>query len=199
MFENFEINIGGGTLLVSHDMKLGVINLTNGSSPEGGRFTVKGGDTRFTDEPSTMVCTHDELAGLLRDLLKVAVSPEKPRKESLIAAVPGVGIVVYRTDAGIGVIGKIDGGTVAVANLLDSVEPEPEPHQEETCDKTDPKHYQFPGGTQVIDITQHLGFLGGNVVKYVSRAGRKDGESPMDDLLKAQWYLNRLIEKESGQ
>jgi hypothetical protein len=32
------------------------------------------------------------------------------------------------------------------------------------------------------------------VVKYLYRAGKKSS-SPMEDLKKAQWYLNRLIEQ----
>lgn len=63
-------------------------------------------------------------------------------------------------------------------------------------DKTNPSHYQFGSGVEVIQITQHLGFLLGNVVKYSARAGRKDGEDVLDDLYKAQWYLNRQIEIE---
>jgi len=63
-------------------------------------------------------------------------------------------------------------------------------------DKTNPSHYQFGGGVEVIHITQHLGFLLGNVVKYSARAGRKDGEAVLDDLYKARWYLNRQIEIE---
>lgn len=57
-----------------------------------------------------------------------------------------------------------------------------------------PQHYQFPGGVQVIDITKHLDFLTGNVVKYVARAGRK-GER-LEDLLKAKQYLDWAIEEE---
>ena len=38
-----------------------------------------------------------------------------------------------------------------------------------------------------------LGFNLGNVVKYISRAGKKG--SKMEDLKKAQWYLTREIEK----
>lgn len=60
-------------------------------------------------------------------------------------------------------------------------------------DPVSPDHYQFPGGAQVIDITKHLGFLAGNVVKYVARADRKGG---LTDLLKARQYLDWLIEKE---
>lgn len=63
-------------------------------------------------------------------------------------------------------------------------------------DATDPQHYDFPGGVQVIDITRHLDFLTGNVVKYVSRAGRKG--SRLEDLLKARKYLDWAVEKEEG-
>lgn len=60
-----------------------------------------------------------------------------------------------------------------------------------------PSHYDFPGGVQVIDITKHLDFLAGNVVKYVCRAGRKGDK--VTDLLKARQYLDWLIERESGE
>lgn len=61
-------------------------------------------------------------------------------------------------------------------------------------DKVSPQHYQLPGGFQVIDLTKHLGFCEGNIVKYVARAGNKGGESRLDDLNKARWYLDLLIE-----
>ncbi len=66
-------------------------------------------------------------------------------------------------------------------------------------DKTNPSHYQLPNGFQVIDLTKNLGFCEGNVVKYVSRAGSKDGESRLDDLLKARYYLNQLITDEKAK
>jgi hypothetical protein len=62
--------------------------------------------------------------------------------------------------------------------------------------KTNPDHYQLPNGFQVIDLTSQLDFCSGNVVKYVARAGKKTGESCLDDLLKARWYLNKLIDSE---
>jgi len=65
--------------------------------------------------------------------------------------------------------------------------------------KTSPRHYQLPNGFQVIDLTKNLGFCEGNVVKYVSRAGLKDGESRLDDLKKAQYYLNLLITDEKAK
>lgn len=41
------------------------------------------------------------------------------------------------------------------------------------------------------DLNFHLG----NVVKYISRAGKKDPTTNLEDLKKAQWYLNRYIEQ----
>jgi len=61
-----------------------------------------------------------------------------------------------------------------------------------------PKHY---GGKEskheAISVIEewNLGFHLGNVVKYISRAGRKPDQSQIDDLKKAQWYLERYIEK----
>lgn len=40
----------------------------------------------------------------------------------------------------------------------------------------------------------NLGFHLGNTVKYISRAGKKDGNSATQDLRKAMFYLNREIE-----
>ena len=38
-----------------------------------------------------------------------------------------------------------------------------------------------------------LGFCLGNAVKYISRAGKKEGAPLLDDLKKARWYLDRCI------
>lgn len=38
-----------------------------------------------------------------------------------------------------------------------------------------------------------LGFALGNAVKYISRAGKKDGESEERDLEKAAWYIQRRL------
>ena len=39
-----------------------------------------------------------------------------------------------------------------------------------------------------------LNFNLGNVLKYVSRAGKKNNETKHEDLTKAIWYLNRELE-----
>jgi hypothetical protein len=46
-----------------------------------------------------------------------------------------------------------------------------------------------------------LGWHLGDCLKYLCRAGKKDGADALTDLRKAAWYLNRkieLLEKERG-
>lgn len=58
-----------------------------------------------------------------------------------------------------------------------------------------PKHYNIhPSGVQCIEITQHMNFCLGNAIKYLWRAGDKH-ESPVEDLKKAVWYINKEIER----
>jgi hypothetical protein len=61
-----------------------------------------------------------------------------------------------------------------------------------TDNVNNPSHYQFSNGAQVVDITENLTFNLGNVVKYTARAGRKTVD-PIEDLLKAKFYLEREI------
>ena len=65
--------------------------------------------------------------------------------------------------------------------------------------KYDPSHYH--GSVEPWDLiaAQGLDFFSGNIIKYVVRAGKKDGESVLDDLIKAQVYLKKLIEIRSHQ
>lgn len=58
-----------------------------------------------------------------------------------------------------------------------------------------PKHYQLPNGFQLIDLLVNMDFCSGNVIKYLVRAGKKDGETRLKDLRKALDYLQRLIEQ----
>jgi len=57
-----------------------------------------------------------------------------------------------------------------------------------------PAHYNT-GSIEVIDAIEglQLGFHAGNVVKYVARYKHKGG---VEDLKKARWYLDRLIQTE---
>ena len=55
-----------------------------------------------------------------------------------------------------------------------------------------PPHYKA-GGVETIDFIEakDLNYRLGNVVKYVTRAGKKG--DPIEDLKKARWYLDREI------
>lgn len=60
--------------------------------------------------------------------------------------------------------------------------------------KINPEYYQ---GSAMADYVSdfELDFDLGNVIKYVSRAGKKFGEKAIDDLEKARWYLDHAINK----
>lgn len=57
-----------------------------------------------------------------------------------------------------------------------------------------PSHYtSHPSGIECIQITEHMNFCLGNAIKYLWRAGSKDGTSDIEDLEKAKWYVEREI------
>lgn len=59
-----------------------------------------------------------------------------------------------------------------------------------------PMHYNaHPSGVECIEVTRHMPFNLGNVVKYLWRAGLKENESEIKDLEKALDYLHDEIEK----
>ena len=60
-----------------------------------------------------------------------------------------------------------------------------------------PDYYKAKG-VETIDVIEafELNFNLGNVIKYVLRAGKKDGEEKEKDLNKACFYLNREIIKD---
>jgi len=63
-----------------------------------------------------------------------------------------------------------------------------------------PPHYgSHPSGVECITIVEHMNFNVGNAIKYLWRAGLKDGVDPVEDLRKAAWYVNREIERISGE
>lgn len=66
-----------------------------------------------------------------------------------------------------------------------------------------PAHYTA-GGIETIDYIkakltpeEFIGYLKGNVIKYTSRAGKK--QDTIQDLEKAQWYMNRQIKELKGE
>jgi hypothetical protein len=58
-----------------------------------------------------------------------------------------------------------------------------------------PAHYGGDTTYEAIKVIEAwgLGFCLGNSVKYISRAGKKEGSPPIEDLKKALWYLQREI------
>jgi len=66
-------------------------------------------------------------------------------------------------------------------------------------------HPEYYGGAdnvyetiKVIDAWE-LNFNIGNAVKYLSRAGKKDPDTKIEDLKKAVWYIEHEIEKEEAK
>lgn len=59
-----------------------------------------------------------------------------------------------------------------------------------------PSHYT-DGKFEVIEVIEDWGldksFCLANAVKYIGRMGKKSGADPLEDLKKAQFYLNREI------
>jgi hypothetical protein len=62
-----------------------------------------------------------------------------------------------------------------------------------------PPHYKT-GNVETIDFIEakDFNYRLGNVIKYVSRAGRKADSDPLVDLKKARWYLDREIFAREG-
>ena len=67
-------------------------------------------------------------------------------------------------------------------------------------DAINPAHYATAyKGIQVIQLTEQLNFCRGNAVKYIARAGIKNSATELEDLKKAQWYINREIARLEGE
>ncbi len=66
-----------------------------------------------------------------------------------------------------------------------------------------PSHYT-QGDIECIDaikssmnLDEYYGYLKGNAIKYLWRYENK--QNPVEDLKKAKWYLNRLIEEKEKE
>lgn len=59
-----------------------------------------------------------------------------------------------------------------------------------------PTHYEGVGLTAIDVIEAHeLNFSCGSALKYILRAGKKPGESTLEDLNKALWYVQRELNR----
>ena len=96
-------------------------------------------------------------------------------------------------------IQEVDGGvTIDVGGVGAEIKVTEAPKPKKIKIKADPvnspEHYKV-GGIETIDFIEAkgLGYNLGNVVKYISRADHKDDK--LENLKKAQWYLNREVGK----
>ena len=93
--------------------------------------------------------------------------------------------------------GKICSYTSALFEVV-TIDEMTKPNINDILDNVEhPSHY-CRGGIECIDAIEaslgkdeFTGFLRGNIIKYVWRYKDKNG---LEDLKKAQWYLNKLIE-----
>lgn len=67
-----------------------------------------------------------------------------------------------------------------------------------TDDPINPAHYRsHPSGIECIEVTRHMNFNVGNAIKYLWRY--MDKGDPVENLKKAQWYLDDEIRRLGGQ
>lgn len=100
-------------------------------------------------------------------------------------------------------VGKLTAKIVKVVEAKDEVQEVKDENQEVKNDPINPNHYK-QGKVECIDciesatsnLTGFEGFCTGNAIKYLYRWKQKGG---VTDLLKSQWYLNRLIERQKGE
>jgi hypothetical protein len=59
-------------------------------------------------------------------------------------------------------------------------------------DKINPSYYKKGIETTDYIVSHNMNYIEGNIIKYVTRYKEKNG---LQDLLKAEWYLNRLIKE----
>lgn len=64
-----------------------------------------------------------------------------------------------------------------------------------------PQHYGGDTVYEAIKVIEawKLGFCLGNTVKYICRAGNKEGSSELVDLRKALWYLSREVQRREDE
>lgn len=61
-----------------------------------------------------------------------------------------------------------------------------------------PRHYNVhPSGIECITVAEHYNFNVGNAIKNLWRANEKG--ALIEDLEKARWYIDREIQRLSGQ
>jgi len=113
------------------------------------------------------------------------------RTRTIFTRLEGVTLVAYDTNAVDAAEAVYDRDTKRIDAALESAA-----KKVGTSDAVNhPAHYNtHPSGVECIDIVEHFGFCIGNAIKYAWRAGLKT-ESPLEDLRKGRWYLDREISR----
>ena len=100
--------------------------------------------------------------------------------------------IIYMLDNGLIHEEMVEEAEVEKAYLELALNPVDEPAE----DKINPKHYKLPISV-FEDISKNIdayeGFLHLNAVKYLHRCYHKHN-SPVDDLKKAKWYIEKILE-----
>ncbi len=79
---------------------------------------------------------------------------------------------------------------------LEAVRP-PRPDEAPAEDAINPAHYRsHPSGIECIEVTRHMNFNVGNSIKYLWRY--MDKGDPIENLKKAQWYIDDEIRRLQG-
>lgn len=85
------------------------------------------------------------------------------------------------------------GQVVELLPPMEGVVENGQPGEVENDSVNHPSHYTYYRGIEVIELTSQMDFCRGNAVKYLARAGRKDGADELEDLKKAQFYVDYAI------
>ena len=94
-------------------------------------------------------------------------------------------------------VGWADGPEWVDVELVELVEDQPNrPYYKQ--DAVDPDHYKFPGGAEVIHISQWLTANAGQALQYIARSSRIDGKNKgnaVEDIQKAIKFLTFELER----
>ena len=157
------------------------------------RYVKKAKAAYKTKKPSKITKAVAEMKAALDALDKIKDKPVKPdpKAEAWAKKNPWWGVDEDKTAQALGYHEEL---------VNSGVDPKSDEYWEKIDAKFNPDPVNHPphyksGGIETIDFIEakDLNYRLGNVVKYVSRAGRKNSD-PVEDLQKAAWYLNREIE-----
>lgn len=110
--------------------------------------------------------------------------------------------ILYNSEGGESIMENLGSATVTIDDIIPKPETKSKTKSEIERNSSEiysPNHYSF-GGIEPNDYIEakfspeaFRGYCIGNVIKYVSRAGKKDKTKYVVDLGKAIYYLNRAI------